>query len=236
MTKKKEEKPIVSLVERISVPISMVEPNPWNPNVQDAEIYRVLAESLKEEGFGEPLLVRWLEESEKYQIVNGEHRYRLALETNMPYVPVAVVKMDDLNAKLATIRRNKTRGGLDTIKTAGILSDMRKRMTDDEITMRLGYSSEELNEMSSILNQPILVYGGATAGMPEKYEIEVPQESAKFLDDSLINLAGKRVARFEGRPSRKARGLVKALEMVTGKVTVAVEPPVTGREDAEETD
>ena len=237
MAKKKEEKQVeIKLVERTSIPISQVEPNPWNPNVQDAEIYRVLAQSLNEEGFGEPVLVRWVEESGKYQIINGEHRYRLAIETGMPYIPVAIVEMGDLDAKLATVRRNKTRGGLDTIKTAGILSDMRKRLTDDEITMRLGYSVDELNELTTILNQPILEYGGTTAGMPERYELEIPKESGEFLDDSLINLAGKRVQRFEGRPARKARGLVKALELVTGKTRDDVEPPVTGREDAENID
>lgn len=230
MAKKPEEKPEVTLVQRTSVPIEQVEPNPWNPNVQDAEIYRVLAESLKEEGFGEPILVRWVDDLGKYQIINGEHRYRLALETGMPYVPIAIVQMDELNAKLATIRRNKTRGGLDTIKTAGLLSDMRKRLTDDEITMRLGYSTEELDEMTTLMNQPLLPYGNTNPGMPEKYEIEVPQESAKFLDDSLINLAGKRVQRFEGRPARKARGLVRALEIVTGK------PSQTEEVDAEESD
>lgn len=227
---KKEELPEVSLVERAIVPIGEVEPNPWNPNVQDAEIYRVLAQSLNEEGFGEPVLVRRIEGG-KYQIINGEHRYRLALESGMPEIPVAIVEMDDLNAKLATIRRNKTRGGLDTIKTAGILSDMRKRMNDDEITMRLGYSSEELNEMTTLMNQPILPYGNTNPGMPEKYEIELPQQTAKSLDDTLIALAGKRVQRFEGRPARKSRGLVRALEIVTGK-----SPAKEADEDAQEAD
>ncbi len=216
MAKKKQEEPVeVTLVERTSVPIGQVEPNPWNPNVQDAEIFRVLAQSLKEEGFGEPVLTRRLENG-KLQIINGEHRYRLALETGMTHIPVAIVQMDDLNAKLATIRRNKTRGGLDTIKTAAILRDMRHRMSDDEITMRLGYSTEELNEMMTLLNTPFVPWGNSNKGMPEHYELEVAQESARFLDDTLIAFAGKREKRFEGRPARKARGLVKALELVTG--------------------
>lgn len=216
MAKKQEEaKPEVTMVERKSVPIGDVEPNPWNPNIQDAEIFRVLAQSLKEEGFGEPVLTRRIE-SGKLQIVNGEHRYRLALETGMTHIPVAIVEMDESNAKLATIRRNKTRGGLDTIKTAGILRDMRKRMSDDEIQLRLGYSSEELTEMMTMLNQPFVPFGGGSKGMPEQFEMEIDNDSARYLDDSLIAIAGKRKKRFEGRPARKSRGLIRALQLALG--------------------
>lgn len=213
--KKVEELKEINLVERTNVPIGSIEPNPWNPNVQDAEIFRVLAQSMKEEGFGEPILVRKLPNG-KLQITNGEHRYRLALETGMTHVPVAIVDMSEIDAKLATIRRNRTRGGLDTIKVATIMRDMRKRMSEDEIQLRLGYTPDELNEMMTMLNNPFIPFGGGSKGMPEQYELEVNQEAARFLDDSLITLAGKREKRFEGRPARKARGLVKALEAVLG--------------------
>lgn len=214
MAKKKEEQPQVKLVERTSLPIKNVHPNPWNPNVQDPEMFRLLAQSLKEEGFGEPVLVRPCPDHEDYQIVNGEHRYQLANETGMEFIPVAVVAMNTTDAKLATIRRNKTRGGLDTLKTAGLLRDMRKRMSDEDINQRLGYNEHELAEMMAMLDQPFIPFGHGKSASLEQYELSMDQDTARWLDDALLVLAGKREKRFEGKQSRKARGLVKAVSLV----------------------
>lgn len=217
MAKKPDEKPRVKLIERTTLEIGKVHPNEWNPNVQDMERFRLLAQSLKEEGFGEPVLVRPCPEHEDYQIVNGEHRYQLAKETSMEHIPVAVVAMTDTDAKLATVRRNKTRGGLDTIKTAKLLHDMRKRMSDDEIELRLGYNQAELSELMSMLDQPFVPFGHGKSAVLEQYELTMDPDTARFLDNTLLLLAGKRAKRFEGHPSRKARGLAKAVDLVEVK-------------------
>ena len=215
MAKKKEEAPLpdIRMVERTTLPTDQIKPNEWNPNLQDAEIYRVLAQSLKEEGFGEPILVRRVEGKIPYEVVNGEHRWRLAVETGMTHVPAAIVDMDKHNAMLATIRRNRTRGGLDTIKTAKILNDMRKRLSDEEIEQRLGFSQQELDEMVAMIDAPFVPFGGGRSA-PEIYELNVDRDTSLWLDTVLLGLAGKRATRFEGRPARKARGLAKAIEFV----------------------
>lgn len=213
MAKKAEPVYDVKMVDREVVDISRVEPNPWNPNMQDPEIFRVLAQSLKEEGFGEPVLVRPIE-GNKLQIVNGEHRYRLAKETGMTHIPVAIVHMEEVDAKLATIRRNRTRGGLDTLKVAGLLRDMRKRMSDEDIEMRLGYSSSELGELMAMLDAPFVPFAKGKGMQLDQYELTMDEDTARWLDDSFLQLAGKREKRFEGKPSRKSRGLVRAISLV----------------------
>ena len=203
-------------VERTNLPIKQIDPNPWNPNVQDAEIFQLLLRSLHEEGFGEPILVRRTpDEPKPYQIVNGEHRYRLALETGMTHVPVAVVDMNVANAKLATLRRNRTRGGLDTIKTAELVRDMRKRLSTEEIAQRLGYSSSEQDELLGVLNAPFVPPGqGGGFGPPTvPFELQCTEEVARWLDSALLELAGKKEARFEGRSSRRRRGVERALKL-----------------------
>lgn len=216
MAKKVEKAPEVRIVERTTLPIKKVHPNAWNPNVQDPEMFRLLAQSLREEGFGEPVLVRPCEEHDgkDYEIVNGEHRYRLALETQLDFVPAAIVAMTTSDAKLATIRRNKTRGGLDTLRTATLLKDMRHRMSDDEIELRLGYSALELGELMAMLDQPFAPFAHGKSASLEQFEISVPPKIASWLDDTLLALAGKREKRFEGKSSRKARGFVEALRFV----------------------
>lgn len=211
---KKQQPP--KMVERTSLSIDEVSPNPWNPNVQDAEIFRVLAQSLSEEGFGEPVLVRKVTGQPKpYEIVNGEHRYRLALETGMTHLPVAIVDMDVANAKLATLRRNRTRGGLDTIKTAQLLRDMRKRLSIEEIEQRLGYSEADQADLLGMLGAPFVAGGGKggfTSG--EEYELSVPVETGKQLDEMIVAIAGKKATRFEGLKGRKKRGMARALDLL----------------------
>lgn len=204
----------IKMVDREVVEISRIEPNPWNPNMQDPEIFRVLAQSLKEEGFGEPILVRPTE-GKTLQIVNGEHRYRLALETGMTHVPVVIVTMEEVDAKLATIRRNRTRGGLDTLKVAGLLKDMRKRMSDEDIEMRLGYSQNELGELMAMLDAPFVPFSKGKSGALDQYELVMDEATARWLDDTFLQIAGKREKRFEGKPSRKARGFAKAVQVVS---------------------
>jgi ParB/RepB/Spo0J family partition protein len=203
----------VKLVERTSLPIKDVHPNVWNPNVQDPEMFRLLAQSLKEEGFGEPVLVRPCPDHDDYEIVNGEHRYQLAVETELTHIPVAVVAMNTTDAKLATVRRNKTRGGLDTLKTAALLRDMRRRMSDDEIELRLGYNEHELSELMMMLDQPFVPFAHGKGNSQEQFELSMDPGTARWLDDALMVMAGKREKRFEGKPSRKARGLVKGLSL-----------------------
>lgn len=208
----------IELVERQTVEISRIDPNPWNPNMQDEEIFRVLAESVKEEGFGEPILVRPLEGSNKLQIINGEHRYRLAKEMGLSQVPVAVVDMNEISAKLATLRRNRTRGGLDTIKTAALLGAMRKRLSDEEIQQRLGYSTAELDDMLALLEMPKPAFGGRKIGPEEMLEFQATQAQAAWLDESLVKLSGRRQGRFEGKQSRKARGMQVVVQVLRPEI------------------
>lgn len=210
---------VVDLVERQTIDIGRVHPNQWNPNRQDLEIFRVLGESLKEEGFGEPVLVRpcATDGHDDYEVVNGEHRYRIMLELEALTLPVVIVDMDDISAKLAMLRRNRTRGGLDTIRVAKLLAEMRKRLSDDEIQQRLGYSPVELNELDAVLEAPFVAFGGGGAhASDDLFEIQVHGDLARWFDETLIMLSGRRASRFEGRASRKVRGMTNVVVLAEG--------------------
>src|SRR6478752_5191608 len=76
------------------VDIDLIEPNPWNPNVMDPDMYGKAIESIHEFGFVDPVTVRrivgsssfnvakaskgeeaWLDVV-RYQIIDGEHRWK----------------------------------------------------------------------------------------------------------------------------------------------------------------
>ena len=60
------------------VQVDLLERNDWNPNRMTQEIRAKLMLNLKRDGFVAPLLVRKL--GDRYQIVNGEHRWQIAQE------------------------------------------------------------------------------------------------------------------------------------------------------------
>ena len=62
-------------LEAIYVPIDSVEPNPWNPNEQSPFIHEKTIISVLEKGMVDAVKVREL--ADGYQIVDGEHRWRL---------------------------------------------------------------------------------------------------------------------------------------------------------------
>ncbi len=53
--------------------IDKVEPNPWNPNVQNEQQFKAEIESITNNGFLAPILVRAFDDH--YQIIDGEHRF-----------------------------------------------------------------------------------------------------------------------------------------------------------------
>ena len=68
-------------IQRI-VPIDHVQPSPFNPrkNFREEELSE-LADSIREKGLVQPLIVREAENN-KYEIVAGERRWRAALPTH----------------------------------------------------------------------------------------------------------------------------------------------------------
>jgi len=101
--------------------LTQIEPNPWNPNIQEDAIFNSLKKSIKENGFTCPILIRELGEG-KFQIIDGEHRYKAC--TALGYVKIKAENIgviSDSIAKILTIALNNIRGQDDILKRAEIL-------------------------------------------------------------------------------------------------------------------
>lgn len=84
------------------VPIDDVSPNPWNPKDQGTEEFRRVKLSIEKNGLRLPIVVREIDG--KYQIVDGEQRWRACKE--LGYEKVIIYNegvMEDLRAKELTI-------------------------------------------------------------------------------------------------------------------------------------
>ena len=56
-----------------NIPINEIDANPWNPNKQNERQYQAEIESIAENGFLAPILVR--ANGDRHEIIDGEHRW-----------------------------------------------------------------------------------------------------------------------------------------------------------------
>jgi len=125
------------------VPIEQVEPNPWNPNVQDDRTFDALVENIQEVGMDEPVLVRQLENG-KYQVINGEHRYEACKVLGFDEIPVIVSdKFDEDMAKFQTVRRHVIQGKMDPMKFTKLFDDMADKYGEEMTKEMMKFTDEK---------------------------------------------------------------------------------------------
>ncbi len=119
-----------------SVPISMIVLGAFQPRQYfDREKIDDLATTIKKHGILEPLIVRWIRESNKYELIAGERRYRAAKEAQLDSVPIIVKELTDVEAVEVALLDNIQREDLNPLEeTLGILQ---------LLEIRLGESSQQ---------------------------------------------------------------------------------------------
>jgi ParB family chromosome partitioning protein len=148
--------------EVVTVPLEALVPSP-QPRKR-FENLEALAESIREKGVLQPLLVRPLGDG-RYAIVAGERRYRAAKMAGLAEVPVRVLDLSEKEARLLALVENLQREDLNPYEeTLGVL---------DLLSEELGKTREEVvallhrmqNERKGKATQNVL-------GSPEAKRVE----------------------------------------------------------------
>jgi ParB/RepB/Spo0J family partition protein len=125
-------------------------PNPWNPNKMDDATLPADRQSIATYGFIDPITVRPLQGKRgHFQIIDGEHRWKIATEDKLPKVPVVVLDLDDVAAKKLTIVLNETRGQADTVLLSALLNELAGELGDD-LGDALRWSPKELESILAV--------------------------------------------------------------------------------------
>ncbi|MDE6734382.1 MAG: ParB/RepB/Spo0J family partition protein [Desulfovibrio sp.] len=126
-----------------TLPVSALVANPAQPRrTFTEEALDELADSIRQQGIIQPLLVRPLEDGERFQIVAGERRWRAAEKAGLAEVPVYVRAMDEQEAMAAALIENLQREDLNPVEEAEALNALRTTLdiTQEELAARLGRS------------------------------------------------------------------------------------------------
>lgn len=123
------------------LPVDKLEPNPQQPRLDfKREELESLADSIRQKGVIQPLIVRRKIGRDIYEIVAGERRWRAAQLAQLHEVPVVIRELDDTEVLEIAIIENIQREDLNAIEEA---LGFRQLMT------RFGHTQEKLAEALS---------------------------------------------------------------------------------------
>lgn len=135
--------------------LSEIEPNRSQPrkNFDDNSI-SVLADSIKQHGVLQPLLVRPF--GNGYQIVAGERRWRAARMLGLSEVPVQIKEMSDSEAMQIALIENLQRENLNPIEEAMGYDELIESfgMTQEDISKTVGRSRSAVANSLRLLKLP----------------------------------------------------------------------------------
>lgn len=139
------------------VPIEKIQANSYNPNSVAPPEMKLLYISIKEDGYTMPIVCYYLKDADKYEIVDGFHRYRVMMEHKDIYdrengcLPVSVINKAIDERMASTIRHNRARGTHDIDLMSNIVQELKDSgMSDQWISKNLGMDFDELLRLKQI--------------------------------------------------------------------------------------
>ncbi len=143
------------------VPTGSIEPNPNQPRVHfDEESLKDLANSIKEIGILQPLLVREVGPG-KYQLIAGERRWRAAQKAKLAEVPVVVREIDQLGSVEQALVENLHRQDLTPLEEASAYQQLADdfSFTHEQVAKRVGKSRAAVTNALRLLTLPAAIQG-----------------------------------------------------------------------------
>lgn len=219
--------------------ISEIEPNKRQPRTAfEDEALRELADSIREHGIIQPLVVRPLDTG--YQIVAGERRWRAARMAGLSDVPVVIRDIGDSQTLELAIIENLQREDLNAVELAlgykSLIEDY--GMTQEQVAKKVGKSRPDVANTVRLLSLPESVtqyirsgkiskgHAKALLSLEDKQLIE--QTAEKIIQDQILvrdieklakntkkagESAGKKTKSGESSKDSSWGGLYKEMEL-----------------------
>ena len=198
------------------IPMEDLQPNAEQPRKDQGDL-RGLAESVREKGVLEPLLVRHLLESGKYMIIAGERRYHAARAAGLREVPCIEKDADDTETLELALVENLQRKDLTPFEEADGVAALAERLglTHDEIAMRIGKSRPTITELFTLRTIPdeikALCIERGVLSKSQLLQVARQPSQAKMravIRGFALGMLSREQARAERQPARKPRNAV----------------------------
>lgn len=174
-------------------PIEFLRPNPRNPRQSFVEADLIeLADSIRERGIVQPILVRQLPGlSNVFEIIAGERRWRAAQRVGLHEVPIIVIEADDRQSLEFAIIENVQRADLNAIEEA---------MGYERLTAEFAYNQADLGK----------IIGKSRSHVANTLRLlKLPDEAKKFVLDGRISAGHARALLSVPHPEKIALQIVE---------------------------
>lgn len=157
----------------------LLQANDYNPNHVASPELRLLAQSILESGWTQPIVARSVDNG-RYEIVDGFHRWTVsgrkdvgALTDNL--VPVVIIDPDPAHQRMATIRHNRARGKHHVVRMADIVDELVNvyDVSPEDLKARLGMDSEEVTRL---LMRGQMIERGASEDFSESWKPDTDKQ------------------------------------------------------------
>ena len=178
-----------------AVPLEKIVANDYNPNIVAPPEMKLLELSIWEDGFTMPCVCYYDNETDRYILVDGYHRYSVLRSSKRIYqrenglLPVVVIdkelsnselpisiSIDESNRMASTIRHNRARGSHNIELMCHIVAELDKAgMSDQWIMKNIGMDRDELLRLKQISGLADL-FSDKSFSIPNPVETPVPEE------------------------------------------------------------
>lgn len=137
------------------IPVGSVYPNRFQPRTRfDEEDLAALAESIREVGILQPILVR--PSGDGYELVAGERRWRAARRVGLQFIPALVRDADDASALERALVENVHRADLNALEEAAAYQQLIEdfHLTHEQVAQRVGRSRVTISNTLRLLQLP----------------------------------------------------------------------------------
>lgn len=209
------------------VKLDQVRPCPLQPRKDfGPEALRELADSIKEQGIVQPLIVR--ERNGSFELIAGERRWRAAQLIGLPEVPVIVREADDRAVLEMALIENLQRENLNPIEEAVGYAQLvsQFQLTQEEVAVKVGKSRAVVANAVRLLRLSPSIQGYLRDG---RLSVGHAKVILGLLDDRQQKLAVERIIK-DALNVRQTEGLVAKLQNRVGKLNSKIGlalPPTT---------
>lgn len=173
------------------VALANIQPSSFNPrkHFDEVNLYE-LAESIKQQGVLQPITLRPIAETDRYEIVFGERRYRASVMAEMEDIPAIVSELTDEAAEEMAITENLQRKDVTPIEEANAYQKLIENGRHTVQTLAVLFGKNE-NYIRTRLKFTALIPEIATLLETDELTISVATEICRYGEDIQKEVYGK---------------------------------------------
>jgi len=139
------------------IPIDKIKANPNQPRKHfDEETLQELAKSIEKSGVISPIMVKKIEDSDEFEIIAGERRFRATQYAGVGKIPAIIKDIKEDTAFEMSIIENIQRQNLNVVEEAKSYKDLMNKCSysQNEVAIIVGKSRSHITNILRLLNLP----------------------------------------------------------------------------------